>query len=627
MGRPKTLKQSLPGLGRMCVSFWPYLRRQRLLIAGSLLALLLGVGLRLLEPWPLKLVFDRILPLQRHEGGENQTLLDGLDSTTLVLIAALAVVAIAGLRAFASYCYTVGFALLSVRVVGEVRNHVYCHLQRLSLSFHARSRSGDLIIRIISDVALLQDVTVSAAVPLLANGLILLGMMAVMFLVQWQLALLVLLVLPLIWLSTVRVGRRLREVSREQRQREGATAATAAESLRAIQIVQALSLEEMFAKTFDIENQKGLGEGVKASRLSARLERTVDVLIAVGTALVLWQGTRLVLSQQITPGDLIVFLAYLKTALRPVRDLAKYSGRLAKASASGERVLDVLERTPDIRDLPDAVPAPPFQGWVCFEGVNFAYEPGKSVLEQITFEAQPGQQVALVGPSGIGKSTLISLILRLYDPVQGRVVVDGRDIREYTLMSLRAQIGVVLQDTVLFAASVWDNIAYGAPSATHEAIETAARLANAHEFIQALPQGYDTILGERGVTLSHGQRQRVAIARAAIRRAPLLILDEPTTGLDEENHRAVVDALRRLAVGHTCFLVTHDLQFAARADLILYLEGGRVLERGTHAELMDINGRYATLHRLQLATGNLADNGHESPAAVRRENLVSSTPE
>jgi ATP-binding cassette, subfamily B, bacterial len=315
--------------------------------------------------------------------------------------------------------------------------------------------------------------------------------------------------------------------------------------------------------------------------------------------LVLGFGALLVMRGALTPGGLLVFLAYLKTAFRPVRDLAKYTGRLAKATAAGERVLDLLDRTPDVRDLEGAVPAESLHGHVRFDAVSFAYENGSPVLRHVSFAADPGQQIALVGPSGIGKSTTVSLILRLYDPTAGRVMIDGRDIRDYTLASLRSQIGVVLQDSILFAASVWDNIAYGAPDVTREEIETAARLANAHDFIQALPNGYDTVLGERGATLSHGQRQRIAIARAAVRKAPLLILDEPTTGLDEENQRAVIEALKRLAAGRTTFLITHDLTFAADADLILYLEGGSVRERGRHADLLRAQGRYARLYRLQ----------------------------
>jgi ATP-binding cassette subfamily B protein len=358
---------------------------------------------------------------------------------------------------------------------------------------------------------------------------------------------------------------------------------------------------------------------VRGKRLSASLERSLDVVIAVATALVLWYGTRLVLRQEITAGELLVFLAYLKSAYRPVQDFAKYTGRLAKASAAGERVIDLLERVPDVRDLPGAIRAPVFAGQVQFDQVSFAYERGQRLLEDIQIDLQPGQKVALVGPSGGGKTTLVSLLLRLYDPVQGRVRIDGRDIREFTLESLRSQISVVLQDNVLFAAAVRENIGCSAPGASPAEIEAAARLANAHDFITALPQGYDTILGERGATLSQGQRQRLAIARAALRQAPILILDEPTTGLDKNNEKAVLQALERLDSNRTTFLITHDLAQAVDSDLILYLENGRIVERGTHAELMRAGGRYAATYRLRTAgqSAQSVQAVYENPLSLR----------
>ncbi|PYP69272.1 MAG: protein tyrosine phosphatase [Gemmatimonadetes bacterium] len=605
MAQPPSLRDSLPGLGRLLRRFWPYVRRERRLVTASLVALYAEIGLRLLEPWPLKVVLDRILaPSTAHgHAGSGLHLLRDVDPATLLMLSALAVIGFAGLRALAAYYNTVGFALVGNRVLTAVRSELYSHLQRLSLSFHTRAKSGDLIVRVIGDVGFLQDVTVTAFLPLLANALTLVGIAAVMLWLNAPLTLLALATGPLFWVCTTRLSRRIRDTARRQRQQEGAMAATAAESIGAVKVIHALSLEGSFARVFTGQSRKNLATGAYATRLAAGLERTVDLLIAVATALTLWFGARLVLRGAMTPGDLVVFLAYLRNAFHPVRDFAKYTGRLAKASAAGERVLDVLDRTPDVRDLPGAVPAPAFRGAVRFDRVSFAYEPGRPVLEEIDCEILPGHHVALVGPSGSGKSTLVSLILRLYDPTAGRVLIDGRDIRDYALASLRPQISVVLQDSLLFATTIRDNIAYGASGGPSpppaEAVEAAAGLANAHAFVAALPQGYDTVVGERGVTLSHGQRQRIAIARAAIRRAPIVVLDEPTTGLDKENEWAVIEALERLVAGCTTFLITHDLRLAARADLILYLDAGTVRERGTHAALLRANGRYAALYRMQ----------------------------
>ena len=599
VAKPAKLRENLPGLWRISKYFWPHARKYKGLMVASLLALFIEVGLRLLEPWPLKFVFDRIL-----SGGKRDRLpfvpnLQGVDPMSVLTLAAVAVVAITGLRALASYWQTIGFAQIGNRVLRKVRTQLYRHVQYLSLSFHTKAKTGDLVVRVISDVGMLQDVAVTAFIPTVAKVMIVAGMIGLMFCMNWQLALIAVSVFPLFWLRTVTLTHRIREVAQKQRHQEGAMAATAAESINAIKTVQALSLEETFAQSFSGESERSLKEDVKGKRLSATLERTVDVIIAVATAVVLWQGTRLVLRGAITSGDLLVFLAYLKSAYRPVQDFAKYSSRLAKATAAGERVIDLLEHVPDVRDLPTAVAAPSFRGEVNFQDVTFSYEAVHPVLEGIELAAGPGHRVLIVGPSGSGKSTLVSLILRLYDPQQGRVLIDGQDIRRFTLESLRSQISVVLQDNFLFAASVRDNIAYAAPAATVAEIEAAARLANAHEFIEALPHGYSTVLGERGATLSHGQRQRIAIARAAIRQAPILILDEPTTGLDRKNERVVLEALERLYQTRTTFLITHDLSHATNGALILYLDGGRIIERGTHEELMRANGRYAITYRLQ----------------------------
>jgi ATP-binding cassette subfamily B protein len=581
------------------------LRQFRGLILSSFLALLAEVCLRLLEPWPLKFVFDHLIG-QRHAPIKPlPRVLAACSPVTLLSLASLAVVLFICLRAIASYWETIGFAKLGNRALTKVRNQLYRHVQYLSLSFHTQARTGDLVVRLISDVGMLQEVAVTALLPMLAKALVVAGMVGLMFWMNWRLAVIAVAVFPLFWLRTISLSKRIREVAQAQRRQEGAMAASAAESINAIRTVQALSLEEKFAAAFSSTSDKTSHADVKAKRLSAALERWVDVLIALATAMVLWFGTRMALAHELTAGELLVFLAYLKSTYRPVQDFAKYTARLGKAMAAGERVIDLLERVPDVRDLPGAIGAPPFAGAVAFEHVSFAYERGRDVLQDIGFSTRAGQHVALVGPSGGGKTTLLSLILRLYEPQRGRVEIDGRDIREFTVESLRAQISVVLQDNVLFATSVRDNIAFGARAPSFDEIQAAARLANAHHFIMALPHGYDTVVGERGVTFSHGQRQRIAIARAAIRQAPILILDEPMTGLDRENEREVLEALEGLYGTRSIFLITHDPHHAATADFILYVERGRIVERGTHAELIAANGRYADLHRIRAAERTL----------------------
>lgn len=597
--RPRNLQAALPGMQRIVQRFQPQIHKQGVLLTLSAVGLFVEVFARLLEPWPLKIIFDHLLVSDPGAAPLNIPFLATTNSSTLLVIATLAIVSIAGLQAMAAYISLVGMSLAASRIITEIRADLYAHLQRLSLSFHYKAKGGDLLTRITSDIDRLRDVTVTAVVPLLVNTVTLVGMVGVMFWIDWELALISLAVLPLFIVSSLKITKRIHRVAREQRQHEGAMAATASEAIGAIKVVQALSLEEMLEDLFSRDNEKSLEEVARTQQLSAGLQRTVEVLVAVATALVLWRGVHLIMQGSATPGDLLVFISYLKTAFRPTRQLAKHIAMISKATASGERIIDLLDIVPDVRDQRGAIVAPPFHGHVRFQNVCFGYELDKPILDRVSVEVQPGQRVALVGPSGGGKSTLVSLLLRLYDPLAGHILIDRRDLRDYKLSSLRRQISIVLQDSILFGVSVRDNIAYGCLGASDEQIEAAARLANAHDFIMALPEGYDTLLGERGATLSGGQRQRIAIARAAIRQAPIVILDEPTVGLDNENEHTVNEALRRLMRNCTTFLITHDLRAATDADLILYIEKGRILERGTHAELLRLGQRYATFYQLQ----------------------------
>ena len=602
--KPKNIQAALPGINQILRRFSPQIRKQQNLLIMSFLGLMAEIGLHLLQPWPLKFIFDYILVPDFKTKISELPFLAGFSPVTLVTICSLSLIAIIGIRACAAYFSVYGMALAASNVLMEVRTELYSHIQRLSLSFHNKTKTGDLITRVTSDIDKLREVTVMALLPLLANSLTIIGMIIVMFWLHWELAIIAVALFPLFIYMTYRFTQRIRGVVKSQRQREGTIAAATAESLGAIKVVQALSLQDMLEESFAKDNRQSLQASVKVRKLSAALERLVELMVGFATALVLWRGVHLVLWNHITPGDLLVFVNYFRIAFKPMRVLAKYVGQITKATASGERILDILDTVPDIRDSRFAIDAPQLRGCVEFDNVSFGYDLQKTILKNISFKVLPGRHVAIVGTSGGGKSTLTSLLLRLYDPTVGGISVDCHDIREYKLQSYRRQISVVLQDSVLFAASIRDNIAYGDLAATDKDIERAARLANAHNFIMDLPQGYDTILGERGCTLSGGQRQRIAITRAAVRNSPIVILDEPTTGLDQESEHLVNEALDRLTQGKTTFTISHNLKAIQNADLILYMESGKILEKGNHRDLMLLSGRYAAMYALQSAVGN-----------------------
>ncbi|MBD2325376.1 ABC transporter ATP-binding protein [Alkalinema sp. FACHB-956] len=596
----KSIRAALPGLQRILQRFGPQIKAQRGLLAIAFLSLMAEIGLHLLEPWTLKFIFDYVL-LDRSGGKILPSFLQGFSPLTLISGLTAMMLVVITLRAIAAYLSVASMAQAAINILTQIRAQLYSHIQMLSLSFHHRNRSGDLLARVTSDIDRLRDTTVMAFMPLLAHSLTLLGMMFVMFWMHWELALMAISVVPLFLFLTARLSHKIRKEVKQQRQWEGAMSATAAESIGSIKLVQALSLESILENTFLEHNHFSLSANIRSQKLAAALERSVELMVGAATAFVLWRGVQLVLGNVLTPGDLLVFVNYMRIAFKPMRQLAKYTGQIAKATASGERILEVLDTQPEIQDSRGAIGAPQFQGEVRFQNVSFAYANQSDTLQGISLVVKPGQQIALVGTSGGGKSTLISLLLRLYDPTTGQILIDGHDLREYKLQSLRQQMSIVMQDSLLFAASVRENIAYGAPGVAEEDIIRAAKLANAHEFILRLPEGYDTVLGERGATLSGGQRQRIAIARAAVRPAPILILDEPTTGLDQENEHQVTLALERLMRGRTTFWVSHNLKAIQQADQILYIEQGEIVEQGTHQSLMNLGGRYAAMVALQNA--------------------------
>lgn len=599
MSSKKNIRELIPSLIHIFKYFSAYIGKQKTIIALSTLALFAQVGFRLLEPWPIKYIFDYLLLNDLSKENTITGYFKNFDNNSVLIILCVSLIIFTALRSIANYYSTIGFAVVGNRVMVKIRERLFDHLQKLSLRFHDKSKSGDLTLRLISDVGILRDVTVTAVLPFIGNILIITGILSVMLFMHWKLTLVSIMLLPFFWLRTKTLSRRLHNVSRDQRRREGAMAATAAESINAIKTVQALFLHNKFLNIFSTQSQKGFKDSVKAKKIEANLGRSVDIIVAASTAIVLWYGVRLVFLHEITPGDILVFVTYLKAAFKPIRDTVKYTGRLSRAVASGERVLDVLEVSPDIVDTPDSIEAPDFKGNIKFDKVSFSYSDKVDTIKNISFKINPGQFIALVGPSGNGKSTILSLLMRLYDPNQGTVCVDGEDIRKYKIDSLRSQITVLLQDNILFAESIKDNISGGLKYVCHEQIVNAATLANAHEFISTMPNGYDTIVGERGTTLSNGQRQRIAIARAILRDTPILILDEPTASLDENNEAKVIQAIEHLRKNRTTILVTHKLKQALKADQIFYIKDGEILDCGNHNSMVVSCNDYKMQYYLQ----------------------------
>lgn len=557
--RPSPLRRTL-GLLR------PHFGGSRTLAAGGVAALLLEVVARLLEPWPVQWVIDGVIP-----AAVGQPVDSGL--TRLLITAGVAVLAVAALRAGAAYLSTVAFANVGARVTTHLRAHVHQRLLTAHPSFHDRSRAGDLVTRVVSDVGRVQEAGVTAGLPLAANTLTVVGMLIVVLFLDPVLALVVVGVLPLMLLSGRRASGRITHASRRQRRREGELAGDAGEAFAAVRTVQAYGLASHMGARFAQANVKGLTEGVLAKRLSAGLERRTDLFVGLATGVVLAFGGMRVVDGAVSPGELVVFLTYLKTTFKPLRDLAKHTGRIARAAASGERIADTLDAALPERDAADAYPLPPAprrgRGRVEVRDLTVGYADGPAVLRNADLTVRPGEVVAITGPSGSGKSTLVQVLLRFLTPRSGGVRLDGHPLDEVTAASVRDAVAVVLQDSVLFAGTLADNVRLGRLDAGDEEVEAVLRAADLGSLVDCDPDGIHRVIAERGTTLSGGQRQRVAVARALLRDPRLVLLDEPTTGLDAASAREVVDALVRLFSGRTTLLVTHDPTLLARADRIV----------------------------------------------------------
>ena len=608
--------ESGPGtatVGEVVRFYGKYLRghRGRLGLAGG--CLLVAVVTNLARPWPLKIVIDYVL-LPENRNSRLDFLLE-YDRATVLAAACLTVVLVAVLYGYFEYLHKILAAGVGQKLVFKIRGQLFTHVQRLSLGFHTRARSGDLLSRLIRDVTNLRNFLTTPALQLVSESVFAAGLLAVMFFLDWRMTSLVLLLVPLLFILIVYFSGRIRRITRRQRRRQGEVASLFHETLAAIQEVKLFGGDQEESGRFEKQNRADYRSEMQALRTKSRLLRLVGAFTAVGMGFVLWWGAREVLSGQLSPGDLLVFVAYLKSFYKPIRRVAAVSAQASKALVSAERVMEILRTEPEILDSTDAVTAPRFQGAVEFRNVSFGYEPSRTVLHDISFRTEPGQTVAIIGPSGAGKSSLVSLIPRLYEPNEGAVLIDGRDIREYAVASLREQIAVVPQEPVLFSGRIRENISYGEPAADLAAIESAAALAQAAEFIEKLPQGYDTVVGERGATLSGGQRQRIAIARALMRNKQIVIFDEPMRGIDLVAESLILKALDNLLRDKTAFVIAHRLSTLLQADQVIVMQAGKIVEMGRPQQLFQAKGQFRQLAEMQFSPKELHESLHPAERA------------
>lgn len=595
--KAKPIKKQRSAFSRVVAA---HLRRVRKDIFFASFCIIGSTLTTLIIPWPMKLIFDNVLsdkalpdflmPFQGH-------LTTGSTKTLLILCGSM--IAIALVRGFFAYYQLFLTSRIGYLLVYVLRGELFNHLQRLSLSFHHKTRTGELLNKLTSDTNNLKDVFADSALTFTTHILTVIGMLAIMFNLNVQLGLIVLISFPILFFAIYFIYSRVKYSARNQRHNESRLASRVAEILGAVPLIQAYGTEDFERERFEADSSRSMKESIRTSRMEAAATRLVEIISAFGTAIVVLFGCIQAVAGKMTPGDVLIFASYMSQIYQPIRQITRLSTRFSRASVSIERINSILETEPDIQDAPDAIKVNRLSGDIAFDNVTFSYVDGKKILDDVSFRIMPGERVALVGASGAGKSTIANLIIRLYDPQKGAVLIDRQNINQYERASLRQEIGVVLQDPVLFGTSIKENIAYGKSDATQEEIELAAKQVHAHDFIMNLPDGYDTLMAESGNTLSGGQRQRISLARALIRQASILIMDEPTSAVDAESQALIRDAMARLQQGRTILLIAHQFHTIRDFDRILVLKNGKIIEEGNHNKLMQLGGYYHELYRLQ----------------------------
>jgi ABC-type multidrug transport system fused ATPase/permease subunit len=567
-----------------------------------LMAMLIQTAMSVAGPWPLKIILDNVVGSHKLAPWLDDFLrpiLSGGSKMQIAAAAAIAAVLIAVLGAIASYIANYYTTSVGQWVANDLRLRTYHHLQQLSLSYYDSHQTGTLLSTITSDVQTIQGFASSSTLGIVVDLFTIVGMLFIMFWLNWDFTLIAIAVTPFMLLLVSRFKKAVKKATHEVRKEQSKIVAVVEQGLQSMRVVKAFGRQELAEEELAEVSQATVDASLKARRVKALLSPIVAITVSLCTAFVLWRGSSLILAGVMTVGALTVFLSYLNKFFKPVQDLATMTNAIAQAAVGVERIRGILDADTIIPERPNAREPQALTGEIEFDHVAFAYSADAPVLRDVSFQIKAGQMVGVVGTTGGGKSTIVSLIPRFYDPTAGAIKIDGVDIRDYKCHALRDQIGYVLQETVLFAGSVRDNIAYGKEGVTQEQILKAAKLANADDFIARMPHGYDTMVGERGETLSGGQRQRIGIARAIIRNNPILILDEPTAALDTESERLVIEALERLMKGRTVITIAHRLSTIRDADKIIVLKGGVVAEEGSHDELVARDGVYAELYRIQ----------------------------